>query len=340
MPINSEYRSLSENITRVNTNKTYDCLLMYSGGKDSTYLLYYLSEVMGLRVATVSLMHDFMPSETRANIQMFADRYSKKHIPVENTALNVAGRHFLEAWINQPEGGSLITLCTGCRLGLIKQVVDTAKDQDIPVVISGETPYEASTTRMDLINWPQGKSGKIYFVLGYIRAILKNIKLISSFKALLVQSKEFYYFSRKKNIYSKNDLTLLKPFYSHIRYDESQIIEKLDELGWRKPQSTSNNSYWRSDCEMYAIRHYFYNQVAGFNEMKEYYGKMRDQNMISEDYFEKKTSKHYAKEEIIDLLYKLELSSTSMEKYREFVTDLSHCEVPFPGCGSCKGLQS
>lgn len=329
---------LAENIRAINTNNDFDCLLMFSGGKDSTYLLHYLSEILRLRVATVSLMHDFLPIETRDNINRFSRTYSKKHIPIDNSSLSHSGKHFLESWINNPDEGSLITLCTGCRLGLIKPVIETARKEKINVVITGETPFESSNYKLSSVNFPRGKEGKFYFYMGYLRLLWRNPKLISNPRALLTQIEEFYYFKNKKQMYLSNGLSLLKPFFGDVPYHESTIIDKLDELGWKKPNSTTNNSYWRSDCDMYAIRHYFYNQIAGYNEHKNYYKKLLEDNQITEDQFEKKTSAHFAKEEVMELLVKLELSSPAIEKYRLFLKNLPSTTVPYPECGSCKGL--
>jgi len=327
--------NLAEKIRALGSNENYDCLLMFSGGKDSSYLLYYLTEKLKLRVLTVTLVHNFLPKETVENITSFAKRFATHHISIENTALNRSGKHFLETWINNPDEGSLITLCTGCRLGLIKPIVETAKENDIKVVISGHTPFEDTDYKVNLVNWPKGKKGKLYFFLGYLRLVLRNPALLKDIKAFIHQAREFYYYKNKKHIYEKNNLTLLTPFYDDIPYDESVIIEKLNDLKWQKPVSTSNNSYWRSDCNMYAIRHYFYNQVAGYNEMKEYYGSLFKNKLISEEYLQKNVERHYEKEEIMDLLISLELSESSIEKYRDFVKNFANHDIPYPACSGC-----
>jgi len=322
-----------------NDTQNLDCLLMFSGGKDSSYLLYYLAEELKLKVATVTLVHRFLPKETIENIENFAGKYATKHISIENKALNNAGKHFLENWINTPDEGSLITLCTGCRLGLIKPIIDTANKENIKVVISGNTPFEESKYKMSLVNYPKGKQGKIYFLIGYLRLLLRNPSLLRNLKAFIDQAEEFYYYKNKDGIFAKNNINLLTPFYNDIVYDESLIIKKLKELKWKKPTSTSNNSYWRSDCNMYAIRHYFYNQVSGYNEMKEYYGKLYKNKLISEEYLLCNTDRHYEKEEIMDLLTTLELSESSLNKYRDFIGKFANHNIPYPDCGSCAGLR-
>lgn len=327
--------AFSRKVKSLNRGNEFDCLLMFSGGKDSSYLLYYLSQELNLNVLTVTLIHDFLPRETIDNITNFAKLYARKHINIENKTLNHSGKHFLEAWINKPDEGSLITLCTGCRLGLIKPIVETAKEYDIKAVISGHTPFEDTDYKVNLVSWPKGKKGKIFFLFGYLRLVLRNPSLLKDIKAFLHQAEEFYYYKNKSNIYEKNGLELLTPFYKDIRYDESAIIKKLDELKWKKPVSTTNNSYWRSDCNMYAIRHYFYNQVAGYNEMKSYYGRLFESKIISEEYLQKNIERHYEKEEIMDLLVSLELSESSIEKYRDFVGKFANHDIQYPACSGC-----
>jgi tRNA(Ile)-lysidine synthase TilS/MesJ len=325
-------------IKELNTNQEYDCLLMYSGGKDSSYLLYYMSEILHMNVLTVTLKHDFLPVETIENIENFTQKFSKKHIYVQNAVLNQSGKHFLENWINKPDGGSLITLCTGCRLGLIKQIVETAKSENINVVISGNTPYEDTDDKINLVNYPAGKKGKIYFFLGYMRLLLRNPSLLKNIKAFFHQAEEFYYYKNKNKVYDKNEINFIDPFYEHITYDESKIIKKLKELNWKRAGSTSNSSYWRSDCNMYAIRHYFYNQVAGYNEGEKYYTKLYDEKIISQEYMEEGINRQYEKAEIMDLLTSLELSQSSLDKYKDFLGKFANNNIPYPSCGSCKGL--
>ena len=82
-------------------------------------------------------------------------------------------------------------MCTGCRLGLTKIVIDTAKKENINVVVTGLTPFEATDYRVKLVNWPRGKEGRIFFIMGYMRLALKNPSMISTLKALKYQIKEY-----------------------------------------------------------------------------------------------------------------------------------------------------
>jgi len=330
--------SLVTKIRTHNSNPDYDCVLLFSGGKDSSYLLYHLSEILNLRVMTFTLVHDFLPKETINNIEKFAARFSKKHINIQNQTLSHSGKHFLETWINKPDEGSLITLCTGCRMGLVKPVIETAAKEKMNVVLAAHTPFEATDYKVSLVNYPKGKKGFIYFALGYIRLILRNPSLLKDIKAFISQMEEFHYYKNKDSIFKNAGIEYIKPFYSDIEFDEYKVINQLKAMNWERPVSTTKNSIWRSDCNMYAIRHYFYNQVAGYNESKEYYNKLLKNKVISQEYFDSQSGDNYAKEEIIDLLTSLELSESSINKYKDFLGKFNSCDVAFPSCSSCQRI--
>lgn len=309
---------LFSKIKELNNNSEFDCLLMFSGGKDSSYLLYYLSHELGLRIVTFTLTHKFLSEATRENIENFAKRYSKKHITIENNFLNHAGMHFLENWIRKPDEESLITLCTGCRLGLVKLAISTAKKENINVLVTGLTPFEATDYRMNLVNYPKGKTGNIFFFIGYLRLVLRNPFLIMNWKALKYQVEEFYYYSNQKAFYRQNGIHFMMPFYQYLRYDESHIIETLKKLNWQKAP-ISGNSYWRADCDMNAIRQYFHNKISGYNEQEYYYGKMLKDNLISKEYYDKNVQPFDQKEGIVKILKSSGISEKAMKNYEKFM---------------------
>jgi len=313
-------KELTRDIKKLSKGRKYDCMLMFSGGKDSSYLLYFLSQELGLKVATITLRHDFLARETIENIESFAKKYSAKHFSIENHDLNHAGNHFLNTWINKPDEGSLITLCTGCRMGLVKTVIDTAKREDIKVVITGLTPFEATDYRTKLVHYPKGKDGSLFFLLGYLRLILRNPSLIADFKALKIQAQEFYYHSQRKKLYVRKGIHMLVPFYDYLEYDEARIIQTLGNLQWQKA-AVSTTSFWRADCNMNAIRQFFHQWISGYNELEKYYGEMLDQGLINEEYFKKNVENSYRKEDILRILRESKISKKSLEKYEKFLAD-------------------
>jgi len=56
-----------------NRNKDYDLVLGLSGGRDSSYLLYYLVKVMDMKVLAYSVDHGFVPEQTKLNLKNMTD---------------------------------------------------------------------------------------------------------------------------------------------------------------------------------------------------------------------------------------------------------------------------
>ena len=88
-----------------NTKKRkYDCLMLLSGGKDSTYVLYQLVE-MGLNVLVFSLDNGFISDQAKANIQRVVDALKVKHIFGQTPAMNSIFVDSLKRFSN---------VCNGC----------------------------------------------------------------------------------------------------------------------------------------------------------------------------------------------------------------------------------
>lgn len=60
-------------------NSSYDCLLLFSGGKDSTYALYQLVN-MGLKVFAYTFDNSYISASAKANIQRVVDELKVEHL--------------------------------------------------------------------------------------------------------------------------------------------------------------------------------------------------------------------------------------------------------------------
>src|SRR5687767_11954303 len=68
----------------VGRRAAYDCLCLYSGGKDSTYMLYVLSRKLKLRVLAMTLDNWFLSPQTQVNIRNTLQRLENvDHVQVK-----------------------------------------------------------------------------------------------------------------------------------------------------------------------------------------------------------------------------------------------------------------
>ena len=77
-------------------------MLGLSGGRDSSYLLYYLVKVLNLRVLTYSFDHGFIPEQTKLNMKNMTNILNVKLIIEEYDYLKKFLKHHILSWMHKP----------------------------------------------------------------------------------------------------------------------------------------------------------------------------------------------------------------------------------------------
>jgi len=113
----------------------YDCLIPYSGGKDSTWTLYYLVKYFGIKPLVVRFNHGFM----RPVLQQNTDRVIR--------ALGVDFHDFTPNWhtVRQLMLRSLIDkgdFCWHCHTGIFSHPMHVAIEKRVPLIFWGEPSAE------------------------------------------------------------------------------------------------------------------------------------------------------------------------------------------------------
>lgn len=285
-------------------NKEYDCIVGFSGGRDSSYLLYYLSKILNFNVLAYSVDNGFMPEQTKSNIKKIPDKLSLNLVVEKHDYQKNCFRHHLNAWMQKPSPSMINMLCTGCRLGLDIGILNFAKKTKVPVIVMGGTPFEGMHYKFHLLK-SSLKDYKINsLVLGYISQIMKNPRWITNRSSLGIQLKEFYlHYYNKKKFYrrkiEKAGLLRISPYSSYIRWVEEEIVSVLKkELYW---ETTSNiKSTWRGDCYVAILRDYLYRKTLGFNDKDDNLSCLiRDGQLTRNQALERITTEGITKEEVI-----------------------------------------
>jgi N-acetyl sugar amidotransferase len=113
----------------------YDCLVPFSGGKDSTYTLYYLVKEFGLKPLVVQFNHGFM----RAGLLKNNERTFKKlGVDVLSFTPNwkLVKRVMLEALVRKGD------FCWHCHTGIFAYPMHVAIKYQVPLVFWGEPSSE------------------------------------------------------------------------------------------------------------------------------------------------------------------------------------------------------
>ena len=100
-----------------NTSNKYDCIVKFSGGRDSTYLLWYVVKELNLRALAVFSDDMFIPELMIENMKTTCNKLGVDLRILRHDYLQKCLPHHLNAWIKRPVPESLMFLNVGERIG-------------------------------------------------------------------------------------------------------------------------------------------------------------------------------------------------------------------------------
>lgn len=186
----------------------YDCAVGFSGGKDSTYLLWKLKNEYGLNVLAIVVDHGFFPEITKSNIETVQ---KKLNIDVVKYSINSG---FMESFFkykfeNYKTKAIFDSVCGDCSNILEGNVIKIAAKFDIPLVFIGLSPEQVNR-----------------YVYEIPATHLEDSWDIEAFN-------EYKYFKERDRLYSwrgseGKTIKVILPF--HVwEYNEEEIVKVLEK---------------------------------------------------------------------------------------------------------------
>ncbi len=115
--------------------KRYDALIPFSGGKDSTYVLYLATKVYKLNILAYTYDNGFFSNLALENIKNCIKKANVDHVfykPNEELMHKV----YSVALVNSGE------ICGVCGIGITNSIHKISADWDIPLILMGHSPLE------------------------------------------------------------------------------------------------------------------------------------------------------------------------------------------------------
>jgi len=242
----------------------YDCLIPFSGGKDSTYTLYYLVKEYKLKPLVVQFNHGFMRPNLLANNER---TFKKLGVDVLSFTPNwkVVKRLMLESLIRKGD------FCWHCHTGIFSYPMHVAIKYQIPLVFWGEPSSEYTAYydyRENEIEKVDESRFNRFVNLGITAEDMKG----------MIQ-KDFDLDARDLAPYTYPPIRDLKKLRyqsvclgSFISWDTKRHFEVISrELGWQGDEvegmPPGKYSYEKIECYMQGVRDYLKYLKRGYSRV-------------------------------------------------------------------------
>ncbi|MFC1632404.1 hypothetical protein ACFL1I_02005 [Candidatus Omnitrophota bacterium] len=241
--LKGQFRKLIKKIKR--QNHKYDCIVAYSGGKDSTFLLQFLKNEFGLKILAHTLDNGFISRAALKNIKSITSVLNIDY-KITRPQWGVLKKVFTQALLNKfPYPKEILALaspvCAVCIGMVFGSTINLAMESKIPLMFIGFTPGQYPTISLE--NFLKVQSCMFLSDKVYRDDPLDILKVLADpVKEQFGHQVEKYYFSSQ---YFSTGLPVPKvlfPFHVIVDYDEKQILREIAKIGWVKPKDTDSCS--------------------------------------------------------------------------------------------------
>jgi glucosamine--fructose-6-phosphate aminotransferase (isomerizing) len=247
-------------------SKGDECILPFSGGRDSCYALHLIVKELKLKPITYTYDWGMVTDLGRRNISRMSAELGVENIIVadditkkrQNIAMN------LRSWLKSPHLGMISILTAGDK-HLFKYVETIKQQTGISLNLWGINPLETTHFKSGFLGvLPDFEETRVYSNGGMkqlryqflrLQAMVKSPGYFNSSLWDTLSGEYYRSFTAKSNYFH---------IFDYWRWDEKQIDDTLAEYDWEKAPDT--NTTWRIGDGTAAFYNYVYYTVAGFTE--------------------------------------------------------------------------
>jgi hypothetical protein len=243
-----------------------DCIVAFSGGRDSSFSLHYVKKELGLTPLAYSYDWGMITDLARRNQARMCGRLGVEHILVsadirhkrKNISKNVS------AWLKSPHLGTIPLFMAGDKQ-YFHFAQEIKKQNNLDLLIMGENHLEKTGFKIEFCGARQQKKGymsyhlsarnKFDMLLFYAAQYIKNPAYLN--QSLFDTAGAFISYYATSHEYLN--------LFDYIKWDEKEIDKILiEEYDWET--EPGYNSTWRIGDGTAPFYNYIYYTVAGFSE--------------------------------------------------------------------------
>jgi len=267
-----------------NSDGKYDCVVPFSGGRDSSFVLHQMVKRFNMNVLALTVDSGAMMPEGYANIEKAVGVLGVDHVWLKDEnqirAAKENAKKKFHAWLKKPSINMIVPVLNAGDKTMNLRIYNHANKNGIRLVLGGNnvgnSSFEQEHFKTGFLGVFPNERGmyssidktKLSFLLGL--EYFKNWRNLrwSIFKEY---AKGFYVYLFES--LSKPEGIVPLGFYDYIYWDEKEVVSTIRrELGWQGAKDTT--ATWRVDDSMYPLIDYLYYRLVGFTEFDEHYSKL------------------------------------------------------------------
>jgi PP-loop superfamily ATP-utilizing enzyme len=287
-PDSEKLSQLIEEAKRTGKDRQFDCIVAWSGGRDSTFMLHELVKRHNLRCIAVFGKTPFTPNETIESVHAISEKLKIKLVEVQTPSNHkeIAG-YCLKEYLKTRIPILINLACASCKF-INKEIFKQARQFGVKTVIYGGNRFEyfpLGPASIDINS--ENRYSFLKMVQDNILRLMKGMGILITSPALL---KYCYTFFKPSVPYVNQYTVYLRvrypdifrfDYYHFADWDESKINIVLNDLGWKLPSGC--NSTWRADCVFEAVKNTAFKNQLGFTYAQAMYSNLIRGGKIARD---------------------------------------------------------
>lgn len=276
-----------------NKNGKPDCLVPFSGGRDSTYTLHIVKNILKMNPIAFTYDWGMVTDLARRNIARVTGKMGVENIivsaDIRSKRKNI--RKNIVAWLKKPELGMIPLFMAGDKY-FFYYTEKIKKQNNVDLNFWGINPLENTDFKVGFCNVPPCFNKKTIYSL----SVKNQIRLFSYVGKNLLTNPSYINGSMIDTFGSFLSRYLVKKghyyhMFDYYRWDENEVEDLIiNEYKWEK--SIDTNTTWRIGDGTAAFYNYNYYTVAGFSEFDTFRS-----NQIREGMLDRATALNLVNEE-------------------------------------------
>jgi len=262
-----------DQLIKIIGDKKNKILFGLSGGRDSCFGLYYLYEVLGYKNITTYTYDWGLTTDTaRKNISHFCSKYKIENL-IRSADISKKRSYIgknIYAWLKKPHLGMVPLFFIGDK-PFLYYGSDLKRKTKSDILIHGTgCQFEQMEFKVAYCGINQKLKNNMRM---FDFSFLNKIKLFCCYALQFIQNPRYINSSIIDNIIGFYSSFIHQDkaihLYNYVKYNSTEIDNKLKELGFITDKAYGTNQ-WRAGDGQTAFTNYIYYQVGGFSEFDNY----------------------------------------------------------------------